>query len=201
MPYFIKVSLNVYIFYMFLYTLWYFLSIQDFANLRIHDQWAGSLCYLPHGARVLMICFFRYYSLPALYLAEITGPSVVNHDKYMMEYIDGSNVGSIACIASVVLAVELVKWSRVTEGKFSILQPVNFKNYKYLILVIIISSLLSGLLCNSVISYINSSVTIDVLTVLRFMVGDFLGATAVLISMWIIFSTITDTRLVVSNND
>ena len=201
MTYFIKVSLTVYIFYMFLYTLWYFLSIQDFANLRIQDQWAGSLCYLPHGARVLMVCFFRYYSLPALCLAEITGPSIINYDESMMTSVDGSNFGSIACIASVILAVEIVKWSRVTEGKLSLLHPVNFKNYKFLILVIIISSLLSGLLCNSIISYINSSITIDVLTVLRFMVGDLLGATAVIISMWIIFSTITDTRLIVSNDN
>ncbi|OUW88691.1 MAG: hypothetical protein CBD86_02805 [Gammaproteobacteria bacterium TMED226] len=119
----------------------------------------------------------------------------------MMTSVDGSNFGSIACIASVVLAVEIIKWSRVTEGKISLLQPVNFKNYKFLILVIIISSLLSGLLCNSIISYINSSITIDVLTVLRFMVGDLLGASAVLISMWIIFSTITDTRLIVSNDN
>ena len=79
---FIKVSITVYVFYMFLYGTWYFLHIQDFANLRLQNEWAGSLVFLPHGARVLMVCFFRYYSLPALYLADITGPSLMNHDQY-----------------------------------------------------------------------------------------------------------------------
>ena len=65
LSHFIKVSITVYVFYMFLYGTWYFLHIQDFANLRLDNEWAGSLVFLPHGARVLMVCFFRYYSLPA----------------------------------------------------------------------------------------------------------------------------------------
>ena len=195
---FLKVSITVYIFYMFLYAIWYFLQVVDLANLRIHGQWAGSLCYLPHGARVLMICFFRYRALPALYLAEITGPNLVNNDDFMMEYITGWYLGSIGCLASVVIAVEIVKWSRVSPGVFSFFKPVNFKNYKFLLLVIIISSLLSGVLCNSILAVLNESITIDVLTVLRFMIGDFLGALTVIIAMWVVFTTAIDTRLIIS---
>ena len=183
---------------MFLYAIWYFLQILDIANLRIHGEWAGSLCYLPHGARVLMICFFRYHALPGLYLAEITGPNLINTEDFMMEYLNGWYIGTIGCLASVIIAVEIVKWSRITEGKFSFFKPVNFKNYKFLLLVIVISSLLSGVLCNSLLAVINNTITIDVLTVLRFMVGDFLGALAVIIMMWVIFTTAIDTRMIVS---
>ena len=165
---------------MFLYGTWYFLHIQDFAGLRYENSWTGSLVFLPHGARVLMVCFFRYYSLPALYLADITGPSLMNHDQYDVNYVEGSNIAAMGCIAAVILSVELIKWSRVSEGKFSFFSPVNFKNYKFLFLVIVLSSLLSGVLCNSIISIINDQVSIDVLTVLRFMIGDFLGAVSVL---------------------
>ncbi|MAU70219.1 MAG: hypothetical protein CMD40_03710 [Gammaproteobacteria bacterium] len=145
-----------------------------------------------------MICFFRYRALPALYLAEITGPNLVNNDDFMMEYITGWYLGSIGCLASVVIAVEIVKWSRVSPGVFSFFKPVNFKNYKFLLLVIIISSLLSGVLCNSILAVLNESITIDVLTVLRFMIGDFLGALTVIIAMWVVFTTAIDTRLIIS---
>ena len=198
MIHFLKVTITVYIFYMFLYAIWYFLQILDIANLRVHGEWAGSLCYLPHGARVLMICFFRYHALPGLYLAEITGPNLINTEDFMMEYLNGWYIGTIGCLASVIIAVEIVKWSRITEGKFSFFKPVNFKNYKFLLLVIVISSLLSGVLCNSLLAVINNTITIEVLTVLRFMVGDFLGALAVIIMMWVIFTTAIDTRMIVS---
>ena len=145
-----------------------------------------------------MVCFFRYYSLPALYLADITGPSIMNHEQYQVTYVEGSNIAALGCIAAVILSVELIKWSRVSEGKFSFFKPVNFKNYKFLFLVVVLSSLLSGVICNSIISIINDQVSIDVLTVLRFMVGDFIGAVTVIALMWIVFTTAIDNRLILS---
>lgn len=198
MKHFFKVSITVYFFYMFTYGTWYFFHVIDLANLRIDNGWTGSLVFLPHGARVLMVCFFRYYSLPALYLAEITGPSLLNFEKYNINYVDGYNIASIGCIIAIILSVELIKWSKVTEGKFSFFKPVNFKNYKFLFLVIVLSSLLSGVLCNSILTIINDQISIDVLTVLRFMIGDFLGAITVIAIMWVVFTTAIDTRMIIS---
>ena len=189
----IKVTITVYVFSMFCYSVWYFLQVLDIANMNPNDEWVGSLCYLPHGARVLMFCFFRYYSLPGLYLAEITGPAVINHNDYMA----GWSIAAIASLFSVVAAVELVKWTRATPGFFSFFKEVNFENYKFLYLVIIVSSLLNGLLVNLILSVINSISSISVITVFRFAVGDFLGATAVIAALWIIFRTLIDTRLIV----
>lgn len=198
MKHFFKVSITVYFFYMFTYGTWYFFHVIDLVNLRIDNGWTGSLVFLPHGARVLMVCFFRYYSLPALYLAEITGPSLLNFEKYNINYVDGSNIASIGCIIAIILSVELIKWSKVTEGKFSFFKPVNFKNYKFLFLVIVLSSLLSGVLCNSILTIINDQISIDVLTVLRFMIGDFLGAITVIAILWVVFTTAIDTRMIIS---
>ena len=198
MKHFFKVSITVYFFYMFTYGTWYFFHVIDLVNLRIDNEWTGSLVFLPHGARVLMVCFFRYYSLPALYLAEITGPSLLDYEKYNINYVDGSNIASIGCIIAIILSVESIKWSKVTEGKFSFFKPVNFKNYKFLFLVIVLSSLLSGVLCNSILTIINDQISIDVLTVLRFMIGDFLGAITVIAIMWIVFTTAIDTRMIIS---
>lgn len=198
MKHFFKVSITVYFFYMFTYGTWYFFHVIDLVNLRIDNGWTGSLVFLPHGARVLMVCFFRYYSLPALYLAEITGPSLLNFEKYNINYVDGSNIASIGCIIAIILSVELIKWSKVTEGKFSFFKPVNFKNYKFLFLVIVLSSLLSGIMCNSIIALINDQINIDVLTVLRFMIGDFIGAITVIAIMWVVFTTAIDRRMIIS---
>lgn len=198
MKHFFKVSITVYFFYMFTYGTWYFFHVIDLANLRIDNGWTGSLVFLPHGARVLMVCFFRYYSLPALYLAEITGPSLLNFEKYNINYVDGSNIASIGCIIAIILSVELIKWSKVTEGKFSFFKPVNFKNYKFLFLVIVLSSLLSGIMCNSIIALINDQINIDVLTVSRFMIGDFIGAVTVIAIMWVVFTTAIDRRMIIS---
>ena len=122
----------------------------------------------------------------------------MNHEQYQVTYVEGSNIAALGCIAAVILSVELIKWSRVSEGKFSFFKPVNFKNYKFLFLVVVLSSLLSGVICNSIISIINDQVSIDVLTVLRFMVGDFIGAVTVIALMWIVFTTAIDNRLILS---
>ena len=189
----IKVTITVYVFSMFCYSVWYFLQVLDIANMNPNDEWVGSLCYLPHGARVLMFCFFRYYSLPGLYLVEITGPALIHHNDYM----EGWSIAAVASLFSVVAAVELVKWTRATPGFFSFFKEVNFENYKFLYLVIIVSSLLNGLLVNLILSIINSTNAISVITVFRFAVGDFLGASAVIAALWIIFRTLVDTRLIV----
>ena len=192
----LKVTLTVYIFAMLCYAIWYPLQVLDLANLNPNHEWLGSLCYLPHGARVLMFCFFRYYSLPGLYLAEIHGPTFIHHNDYMY----GWNVAALASLFSVVAAVELVKWTRATPGFFSFFKKINFENYKFLVLVVVVSSLLNGMLVNLLLSLINST-SIDVITVFRFALGDLLGAACVTLVLWIIFKTLTDNRLIVHPDD
>ena len=191
---FLKVTITVYIFYTLIYAVWSYLQVLDLANLNPNNEWLGSMCYLPHGVRVLMFCFFRYYSIPALYLAEITSPVIVGPN----DYVDGWSVAAIGSVLSVVIAVELIKWSKAANGTFSIFRPINFKNYKFIILVIIISALINGLLANSIITAINPNVTIEVITVLRFFIGDILGALSVMLAIWVIFTTLVDTRLIIS---
>ena len=191
----IKVTITVYVLAMFTYSVWYFLQYYDVAGLAPYsDEWIGSLCYLPHGARVLMFCAFRYYSLPGLYLAEITGPSMIHH----ADYLPGWSLAAIASLFSVVAAVELVKWTRATPGFFSFFKKVSFENYKFVILVVIVSSLLNGILVNLILSLMNPANSISALVVFRFAVGDLLGAFAVIATGWVIFKTFTDTRLIIS---
>ena len=194
---FIKVTLTVYIFSMFLYAIWYFFQVVDLAKMNPLDEWIGSLVYLPHGARVLMFCYFRYYSLPGLYLAEISGPQLIHH----IDYVDGWSLAALGSISSVIIAVEIIRWVRKNPENFSVVKTLSFKNYKSLILVVLISAMLNGILANSLISIVNSSISIDVLTVLRFMIGDILGAIIVIGALWVIFTTLIDTRLIINPHD
>ena len=195
MSYFTKVTITVYVLSMFLYSVWYFLQYFDVAGLAPYsDEWIGSLCYLPHGARVLMFCAFRYYSLPGLYLAEITGPSMIHH----LDYLPGWNFAAMASLFSVIAAVELIKWTRATPGFFSFFKKVSFENYKFVILVVIVSALLNGILVNLILSLMNPSNSISALVVFRFAVGDFLGACVVIAIGWVVFKTLIDTRLIIS---
>jgi Co/Zn/Cd efflux system component len=109
----------------------------------------------------------------------------------------GWSVAAIASLFSVAASVELVKWTRATPGFFSFFKKVNFENYKFLFLVIIVSSLLNGLLVNVILSLINQINTIDVITVFRFAIGDFLGSIAVIATLYVIFRTLVDTRLII----
>ena len=111
--------------------------------------------------------------------------------------MNGWPIAAFASLFSVAAAVELVKWTRATPGFFSFFKEVNFENYKFLYLVIVVSALLNGLLVNVILSVINSTNSISVITVFRFAVGDFLGAIAVIAALWIIFRTLVDTRLIV----
>ena len=194
---FIKVTLTVYIFSMFLYAIWYFFQVVDLAKMNPFDEWIGSLVYLPHGARVLMFCYFRYYSLPGLYLAEISGPQLIHH----IDYVDGWSLAALGSLSSVIIAVEIIRWVRKNPENFSVVKTLSFKNYKSLMLVVLISAMLNGILANSLIALVNSSISIDVLTVLRFMIGDILGAIIVTGALWVIFTTLIDTRLIINPDD
>ena len=194
---FIKVTLTVYIFSLFLYAIWYFFQVVDLAKMNPLDEWIGSLVYLPHGARVLMFCYFRYYSLPGLYLAEISGPQLIHH----IDYVDGWSLAALGSLSSVIIAVEIIKWVRKNPENFSVVKTLSFKNYKSLMLVVLMSAMLNGILANSLIALVNSSISIDVLTVLRFMIGDILGAIIVIGALWVIFTTLIDTRLIINPED
>jgi len=185
MKYFIQVSLITYIVSMLVYTLW---SSITFAT--IDKGWLGSLVYIPHGCRVIFYCFFGVRSLPALYAAEITGPTLVWDDQYL----DYWTFASISSLLSVIIAVEIVKWSRVSTFNYNILNKVNFANYKFLIFVIIISALFNSIFINLVLSLINK-VDIGVEVIARFFIGDMLGSVVFITFLMILFNLLQQRNL------
>lgn len=185
MKYFIQVTLTTYIASMLVYALWSYITFST-----PDKGWIGSIAYLPHGCRVIFYCFFGVRSLPALYLAEITGPTLVWPDQYLPYW----NIASLSSVLSVVVAVESLKWSRVSTFSYSILKKINFANYKFLIYVTILSALLNAIFTNLFLSLING-VSIDVVVISRFFIGDMIGTACFVIFLMIMFGMLRNKRL------
>ena len=191
MKYFIQVTLTTYVGSMLVYTLWSYITFST------PDQgWIGSLVYLPHGCRVIFYCFFGARSLPALYLAEITGPGLVFQGQYLPYW----SIASLSSLSSVVIAVETLKWSRVSTFSYSILKKINFSNYKFLIYVTILSALLNAIFTNLILSALNN-IPIDVVVISRFFIGDMLGTLFFVIFLMIMFGLLRNKRLLPVNDD
>ncbi len=191
MKYFIQVTLTTYISSMLVYSLWGWVTFQT-----LDQGWIGSLIYLPHGCRVIFYCFFGVRSLPALYLAEITGPALVWGDQYL----DWWFIASISSLLSVVIAVEIIKWSKVSSWKHTILLKINFSNYKFLIFVIIISALFNAIFTNLILSIINR-VDLTVHVVARFFIGDVIGSACFIAFLMIMFNMLRSNRLYQVNDN
>ena len=185
MKYFIQVTLTTYIVAMLVYSLWGWVTFQT-----LDQGWVGSLVYLPHGCRVIFYCFFGVRALPALYLAEITGPTLV----WGEQYLDWWYIASISSLLSVVIAVEIIKWSKVSSWKPSILLKINFSNYKFLIFVIIISALFNAIFTNLVLSIING-VDVTVQVAARFFIGDVFGSACFIAFLMVMFNMLRSNRL------
>ena len=163
---FLQISLVVYFITVFVFSFWSGLTQQS------PQAWVGSLAYLPHGCKVLFICFFRYKAVPALFLAEYTG-QLLEWPNTDMVYM---YAGSISSIMSVLLAVEIIKWTQIANFKPSdIFLEINFNNYKFIVFAIVLSGLFNSIFTNLVMSQLNQ-VPIDVAVIARFYAGDIIGS-------------------------
>ena len=182
-------SVSIYLFAMGVYAFWSYLA---FVNLDKID-WTGSLVFLPHGVRVIGICYFGYKAIPSLYSAEITGPLLV----YPQYYFDVWPAASIASMLSVVMAVELVKWSG-RNVKENIIAPKNFSNYRSIALVVVLSALFNSISANVVTSLL-ANVVIDGVVVMRFFIGDVLGAVVLILFLSAVFTALKQNKLLLED--
>jgi hypothetical protein len=183
---FILTNIVIYLFAMGVWSFWSYFAFVDLEQM----DWQGSIIYLPHGIRVLGICFFGYKSLPALLAAEMTGPLFINPEQYMGTW----SLASIGSIGSVIFARYLADWSQANIPG-AIMSPLNSNNYRKIVLVIFISGLLNAILANTIITLLEPSITLDPLVILRFFIGDVLGACIVILFMSVAFTSLRANRL------
>ena len=178
---FLSVSMTTFTLSFALWIIWsYFLMQVD-----ISPSWDGSLIYLPHAARVLCVVYFGYKCIPALYLAEICGPLTI------YSAVQGPQMLFLAMISvlSVPFTLFILKAIGFSLGNTR-KSPLNKRNYRHVALITIISAMLNALGLNLVLSIFEVnflSGIADVVQVVRFLIGDILGAAIVFIMLAVTF--------------
>ena len=184
------IRLNILIFLVGL-GVWYSWSVVEFTAALNTRNWEGSLMYLPHGVRVLGIVFFGLRVFPGLLAAEIFGPYLIEPEHYFDEWFIGGAV-SILCVAA---AVRLLEWVNV-DNETSFYRPLNFTNYRFLLLTVILSALLNAIGSNLVVQFFVPEITVEPINIFRFFIGDTLGAIVFFLFLSLLFTTLADLKLV-----
>ena len=181
MKYFLSVSATSFTLSFSLWIIWSYFLMQ--ANLN--PSWDGSLIYLPHAARVLCVVYFGYKSIPALYLAEISGPLVfvsVIPDPQMLFLA----MVSVLSVPFALFALSIMGFSLGHTRQ----SPLNKRNYRHIALIVMVSAMFNALLVNLVLAEFDVNYfgkTADVIQVARFFVGDILGAATVIVVLAVTF--------------
>lgn len=170
---------------------WYSWSVVEFTASIETLNWEGSLIYLPHGVRVLGIVFFGIRVFPALLAAELFGPYFIEPEHYFDEWF----IGGVVSIMCVFASVRLLEWVNV-DNKTSFFRPLNFTNYRFLLLAVIISALFNAIASNIVVQFFVPEITVEPIHIFRFFVGDTLGAVVFFLFLTLLFTTLADLKLV-----
>jgi hypothetical protein len=170
---FFTLSVTTFVFSSALWIIWSFFVVQIEGN----PNWLGSLFYLPHAARVLCIVYFGWKAIPALFLAELWGPSFSILDiESLINVIPG-----LLSVLSVPLALQTLHWFGFPLGNTS-KSPLNKRNYKHIALITMISAIYNSLLVNLMLTKFSMSASeIGIDQIVRFFLGDMLGTTMVLV--------------------
>ena len=189
------IRLNILIFIIGI-VIWYSWSVVEFTAALDTRDWQGSLMYVPPGVRVMAIVFFGIRVFPGLMAAEIFGPYLIEPEHYFDEWFIGGAV-SILCV---VAAVRLLEWVNV-DNKTSFFRPLNFTNYRFLLLAVILSALFNAIASNIVVQFYMPEITVAPIHILRFFIGDTLGAIAFFLFLTLLFTTLSELKLVKRYNN
>ena len=173
---FLSLSVTTYLFGITLWVLWYFID-HNVPFLMGEGSWY----YLPHAARVLCVVYFGYKAIPALYLAELSGPSLLVPGLYPFS----TYLPSFISILSVPLAIQVLRLLSFRLGDTAS-SPLNKKNYKHIYLITFISAGFNAILVNLYLSRNELNfpgLITDIEQVSRFFVGDIVGTVLVFVSL------------------
>jgi hypothetical protein len=177
---FLKVSFLTFVFSFTLWIIWASLVIDSYHSGILP---LGSIIFLPNAARVICICFFGFRAIPALYVAEILGPEILFDNLYGYESIITIFL-SIMAVPTALLLLRSIGF-RFLETKENFL---DFKNYRHLLVVIIIAAAFNSIFVTSFLYLINGS-DISAAVTYRYFVGDILGAVSVLLLLTFLYRT------------
>ena len=173
---FIEISIYTFTFHILCYVLWLFLVVPAEGPTNIEEL--GSLANLPHAGSVLPVIFFGWQAIPAILVAEFLEWEFLWQGSEFFRTAAATTISTMALIVTwfifKMLGVDL-KESGVLKNT----------NWKHVSLFILVASLLNGLGNGAWYAYILDDT--DALISVRFMVGDVVGATIMLILLVVFY--------------
>ena len=167
---FFEISIYTFIFHILCYVLWLIIVVPAEGPTNVSAL--GSLIYLPHAGRVLPVIFFGWKAVPAVLAAEFLEWEVLWQGEDFYRTAVATSISTIAVLGTwatfFLLGVDL--------NQSDVLKATN---WKHVFLFIFFASAANGLGNGAWYTYIYGQA--DPLISLRFLVGDVVGATIMLI--------------------
>jgi len=172
--------------YIIVYIFWY----EVILNHDTGGNDMGSLIFLPHGVRYIVILLFGWLGFWAVFFGSLISP-MINEEIVKLnpqpwtDYINlWHNLESLAGALSVFAVVAFLYWAKIIDqwkGKLYFREPSK------LLLIVIGSALLNGLLSNFITSQSSLGVETNPVRVIRFIVGDIMGGALFLLLSFVLW--------------
>jgi hypothetical protein len=172
--------------YIIVYIFWYDVIL----NHVTAGNDMGSLIFLPHGVRYLVILAFGWAGFWAIFFGSLVSP-MINEEIVKLnpnpwtDYINiWHNLESFAGALSVLAVVAFLYWAKIIDqwkGKLYFMEPSK------LMLIVISSALLNGLFSNFITSQSSLGVDTNPIRIIRFIAGDIIGALLLLLAAFVLY--------------
>ena len=172
--------------YILVYIFWYDIVLNNVTGSN--DM--GSLIFLPHGVRYLVILAFGWVGFWAIFFGSLVSPLIneeivlLNHHPWT-DYINvWHNLESFVGAFSVFAVVAFLYWAKIIDqwkGKLYFMEPSK------LLLIVISSAFLNGLLSNFITSQSSLGVDTNPIRIIRFIAGDIFGALLLLLAAFVLY--------------
>ena len=172
--------------YIIVYIFWYDVIL----NHVTAGNDMGSLIFLPHGVRYLVILAFGWVGFWAIFFGSLVSP-MINEEIVKLnpnpwtDYINiWHNLESFAGALSVLAVVAFLYWAKIIDqwkGKLYFMEPSK------LMLIVISSALLNGLFSNFITSQSSLGVDTNPIRIIRFIAGDIIGAILLLLAAFVLY--------------
>ena len=172
--------------YIIVYIFWY----EVILNQVTGGKDMGSLIFLPHGARYVIILAFGWVGFWAVFFGSLISP-MINEEIVKLnpqpwtDYINlWHNLESLVGALSVFAVVAFLYWAKIIDqwkGKLYFREPSK------LLLIVIGSAFLNGLLSNFITSQSSLGVETNPVRVIRFIAGDIMGGVLFLLLSFVLW--------------
>ena len=174
--YFLEVSITTFVSFCLLYVIWIFFIISS----ETATGFNGSLMYVPHAARVITICYFGLWAVPALFAAHVFCTVYIGGtyglNQLVIFDVLGTSFLSTVCVLLALYAMAGLGFKIRTLPFYEFTKDsiyLDLRNHKHIILVTIFSAAVHSLSLY-VYNYLRA-ISSNPEMFIRFFVGDILG--------------------------